>query len=319
MNRLIIALAAAVIASPYAAAWHDEGHVYIARAAVEALPDDVPAFFREGRDSVAHGSIDADVIRNRALPQLHAANAPEHFLDLELLEGRDWPADRYAYFDLCEELGIKPKTAGTLPYAIAEWTQRLTVAFAEHRRYPDNPHIRAKCLTIAGELSHYSADLHMPLHTTIHFNGRVALDDKGKPIPDQPKQHAGVHARVDALPTKIPYNVIFAEPLKAPAAQAELMPYIRKEFEASHALVDRTYELAEHIPPVPVLELEHEEVRAFTIDRTRAGAHFTASLFLTAWRDSERIKLPDWLDRTIFDEHFDPDVVPPQPQPAEAK
>ena len=66
--------------------------------------------------------------------------------------------------------------ASTLPYSIAEWTQRLTIAFAEHRNDPENPHVRAKCLVFAGILSHYAADLHMPLHTSIHWDGR---DDAG--------------------------------------------------------------------------------------------------------------------------------------------
>ncbi len=302
-----------VFTAPWAAAWHDEGHTYIARAAVEALPDDVPAFFREAPAAVAHGSLDADVIRSRDLPQLRAANYPEHFFDLEYLRGRAWPATRFDYYRLCRELGVEPDKAGTLPYAIAELTQRLTMAFAEHRKHPDNEHIRRKCLVIAGELSHYTGDLHMPLHTTIHFNGRVTLDADGQPVADAPKQHEGIHAKVDALPTKLPYNVIFAEPLPAPKAHDELMPFIKAELLKSHALVDRTYELADVLPATADLKLEDEAARAFTIDRTRAAAHFTASIFLTAWRQSETIKLPAWLDRTIFDDTFDPDRVPPQP------
>ncbi|NBC10567.1 MAG: hypothetical protein GVY24_02380 [Planctomycetes bacterium] len=299
--------------APLAHAWHDEGHVYIARGAIEALPEDVPAFFRDGAEAVAHGSLDPDVIRSRDLPQLRAANYPEHYLDLEYLQGREWPEDRYAYIKLCHEMGVEPNTVGTLPYAIAELTQRLTMAFAEHRKHPDNEHIRRKCLVIAGELSHYTADLHMPLHTTWHYNGIAPLGDDGMPIADAPKQHEGIHAAVDALPTKLPYNVIFAEPLPEPKPQEELMPLIQAELLKSHALVDRTYELVEKLPAMEELAIEDAEVRAFTIDRTRAGAHFTACIFLTAWRNSAELETPHWLDRNIFDEDFDPDVVPPQP------
>lgn len=315
-RELLLALLAPLLLAatcPPAHAWHDEGHVYIARAAVAALPDDVPAFFRQSAEAVAHGSLDPDVIRSRALPQVRAANDPEHYLDLEYLQGREWPEDRYAYIKLCHELGLEPSTVGTLPYAIAELAQRLTMAFAEHRRYPDNEHIRRKCLVIAGELSHYTADLHMPLHTTWHFNGIVPLDEAGMPIADAPKEHEGIHAQVDALPTKLPYNAIFAEPLSEPEAQDELMPWIKAELLKSHALVDRTYELAEKLPAMEVLEIEDDEVRAFTRDRARAGASFTAGIFLTAWRHSAEIQTPHWLDRAIFDEDFDPGVVPPQP------
>ena len=183
------------------------------------------------------------------------------------------------------------------------------MAFAEHRRWPDNPHIRAKILVHAGTLAHYTADLHMPLHTTVLFDGRVP---PAAPVPGAGK---GFHARVDALPTKVPYAEIFAQPLDAPEAHAELMPFIAAEFAESHALLDRVYELAPHIPALPDLTLESEGVRAFTIERTRASARFTASIFLSAWRNSKHIKIEPWLDRRVFDDGFDPAKVRPQPAP----
>ncbi len=306
-SSLAIAALAALLARP-ATAWHDEGHVYAARAAVEALPDDVPAFFRQGADTVAHSSLDPDVIRTRSLPQIRDREAPEHYLDYEALDGRPLPATRYEFIRLCQRHDLDPAKVGLLPYTITEWTQQLAMAFAEHRRWPDNPHIRAKCLVYAGILSHYTADLHMPLHTTVHFDGRASHGDDGYESP-----HSGIHAKVDALPTKLPYNQIFAEPLPEPAAAGDVFGFVMDQFHRSHRLVDRVYELEDRLPQVPELTLEDPELIAFTLDRTRAAARFTAEMFLTAWRMSADLETPFWLDRDVFDEAFDPDVIPEQP------
>lgn len=286
-------------------AWHDEGHYYTAVAAAKSMPEDVPAFFREGAPAVGHNALDPDVFKDRNLPQLNHCEFPEHFIDIELLQGHDLPLLRYDYIRLCQELGVDPSKAGTLPYAITEWTQKLTMAFAEHRAYPDNPYIRAKCLVYAGTLAHYAADLHMPLHTSVHWDGRA---EEGVPY-----TRTGIHNKVDALPTKIPYNELFAEPLPTPLASSDIFTFTLDELAKSHALVDRVYEMEPKYPEWSDLNLADEQVRAFTIERTRAAAAFTADLFLSAWRNSADISPPSWLDRRIFDNDFDPAVVPTQP------
>lgn len=301
---LVLATAAllALTARP-AFAWHDEGHVYIALAAAEALPEDVPAFFRAGRHTIAHTSLDPDAVRDPQLPQARQAEGPEHYLDLELLGEHPLPATRYELIALCHELDRDPRHVGFLPYAITEWAQRLTMAFAEHRRYPDNPHIRQKCLVYAGLLAHYTADLHMPLHTTIHFDGRV--EESGR-LP-----HTGIHERIDALPSKLAYVELFEEPVGPVAAQEDVFAFVVEELGRSHALVDRVYEIEPVVPALSEPVIDAEAVRDFTRQRTRAAARFTAAIFLSAWRHSAAIELPGWLDREVFDERFDPETVPP--------
>ena len=69
------------------------------------------------------------------------------------------------------------------------------------------------------------------------------------------------------------------------------------EIDRSHALVERVYELAGAIPagdgPLPA----DSPVAPFAAERMRAAARFTASLYLTAWKDSSAIKLPAWYKR----------------------
>jgi hypothetical protein len=304
-RSLPVFIAALALAMPTASGWHDEGHFYAAVAATNSLPQDVPAFFREGAASIGHGSLDPDVFKNPTLLQLTHCESPEHFMDVEMLKGRELPPLRYDYLRMCRELGVDPTRAGTLPYSITEWTQRLTVAFAEYRSNPDNPHIRAKCLVYAGILSHYAADLHMPLHTSIHWDGRA--------VDGEAYVRTGIHNKIDALPTKVPYNDLFAEPLPTALAAPDLFGFVLDQLGESHKQVDRAYELEPKLPQWSDLSELQGEVRAFTLERERAAAAFTADLFLSAWRSSADIRNPRWLDRKMFDESFDPAKIPQQP------
>ena len=202
---------------------------------------------------------------------------------------------------------MDPKDAGMLPYAIIEWTQRLTLAFAEHRLWPENPYVQIKCLVYAGMLAHYAADLTMPLHTTVHWDGRA--DGEGK------SPRSGIHHKVDALPTKLPYVQIFAEPLPEPRAHEDVFAFVLDQLAANHALVDRVYELEPRLPETGDPEMIDAEVIDFTIGRTRAAAQLTAELIRSAWENSADVDMHWWLDRNTFDRDFDPTRVPEQPSP----
>jgi len=306
-TRRALPILAAVITltTQTASAWHDEGHYYAAVAAVKAMPEDVPAFFREGSATVGHSSIDPDAFKHRDMQHLNHCEAPEHYLDLEMLQGKPLPPLRYDYLKMCHEMDIDPTKAGVLPYSICEWTQRLTIAFAEHRQYPDNPHIKAKCLVYAGVLSHYAADLHMPLHTSIHWDGRA--------VEGETYVGTGIHHKIDALPTKVPYNQLFAEPLPTALPSRDIFEFTIEELVKSNSLVDRVYELEPQVPDQSDMSPLQGDVLAFTLSRHRAAASFTADLFISAWRNSGDVRMPQWLDRKVFDETFDPAVVPQQP------
>lgn len=304
-----VALIGALTIAPLTHAWHDEGHVYAALAAVESLPDDVPEFFREGAETVAHGSLDPDVFKHEAALQLRPLEEPDHYFDLEFLQGRALPPTRAEFYALCGEMGLDPHKVGTLPYAVAEWAQRLTLAFAEYRRWPDNPHVRMKCLIYAGILSHYTADVTMPLHTTWHWDGRI--DETGE------TSHTGIHLKVDALPTKLPFETIYAEPLPAPEASDDILAIAITRIESSNGMVDRVYELEPLIPDFGDMAIESPAVRDLTIEQMRDAAAFTAAVIYSAWVNSADLELPFWLDRPVFDETLDRSQVPPQPRATE--
>ncbi len=287
---ITFAATTALIAAADAGAWHGRGHHVATTLAVHAAADRLPRFFLPAARRVAHCALDPDLFtRPIAPPSLHRSEAPEHYFDVELLGGAPVPAGRYDLLAFCARREIDPRRVGFVPYAVVEWTGRLTVALAEHRRYPDNPHIRAKCLAYAGILSHYAQDLCQPLHTTIHYDGRVGEDGKSP--------RTGIHQKLDAALAKLD-----ADPNRPLAGvkvtvHDELLPAVLAELRRSHALVDRVYELEDALPPLDRPLAADSAARPLLAERLRAAVAFTAALYATAWHNSAAVKLPAWYAR----------------------
>jgi len=287
-NAAILAFTTLLAVAP-APAWHGPGHQKATLLVGEALPKDLPAFFRDGAATIAHCSVDPDLFRFRGFPELRDQEAPEHFFDLELLEGADPPPTRYGFVDFCARKGISPAKIGLLPYALVEWTQRLTMAFAEHRKWPENPHIRRKCLVYAGILSHYAQDACQPLHTTIHYDGRARADGSSP--------RTGIHAKVDALLGKLQIDPKAAAAEVRPVSFDKLMPAVLTRIRQSNALVEEVYRLEAQLPAAGAPLPAEGEVVEFSKGHLRACAEFTGSLFLTAWRQSAEVDIPAWHKR----------------------
>jgi len=292
MKRIMPFLPVAVIllSAAIATGWCNLGHDKATRTALSAAKGKLPEFFAAGAVTIAHCSLDPDAFRRPIAPdELHTAEAPEHYFDMELLEGEDPPPDRDGFITLCAKKKLEVSKIGLVPYAVTEWTQRLSVAFAEHRAWPKDRNIQIKCLVYAGLLAHYAQDLCMPLHTTIHYDGRAN--------PDKSSPRTGIHLKVDALLEKCntPSEKIVKD-LRVKRFE-KLLAAVIAELKRSHALVDKVYQLEDKLPaledPIP----QGSELESFTRERLRAAAGFTASLYITAWENSKDIKLPEWHER----------------------
>ncbi len=184
--------------------WWVNGHASIAEGAASCLPDEMPAFFRAAGKQLGHLSGDPDRWKNPSCKFLRAAEAPDHYIDLEDYEGEELPEDRYKAVALLQKLKKQPERVGMLPYAIMENFDRLSVAFYDWRSDKENPAIKAKCVVYAGVLSHLTGDCVMPLHTTRDYDGK--RDEAGK------MQQKGIHAKIDAFPER---NDLTAEEIAA--------------------------------------------------------------------------------------------------------
>jgi hypothetical protein len=289
MKRMVTLVVGAVFSMSLCGvshAWFTNGHRVATRQAFRLLPKEMPAFFIEGAETAVGACGDPDLFALRTMPELRNAERPDHYLDIEMLRGEALPATRYEFVALCARKKLDPSRVGLLPYAVTEWTERLTIAFAEHRRWPDNKHVQAKCLIYAGMLAHYSEDLWQPLHTTVHFDGR-AKEDGSSP-------QSGIHSRVDALIEKATTDTAALTVSAKVSALTPLLGAVMKEFERSHALVDAVYALEGEMPAAEAPIQANTKTADFAAERMAAAAGFTGSLFLTAWKNSEKFELPAW-------------------------
>ena len=283
IRAIRIAVVVGLVAVP-AEAWWGDGHGIMTEGTVLALPEEMPAFFRQGGDIPSHVVFDPDLFKNRRTLLLSHAEHGEHFFDIEYLGGRAIPTKRFDFIALCFELQLDPSRVGMAPYAIAEWTERLAVAFAEHRQWPENEAIQQKCLVYAGILAHYAQDVCQPLHATWDYDGKKQADGTvvGK----------GIHEQVDSAVERLGFA-----PEELAAEQdivvfASLMEAITGQIKKSNWRVEEVYALWGHWE-----DESDARVRALTLDLARTSVCFTASLYLTAWHQSAEIRLPRWLER----------------------
>lgn len=284
-----ILIVAFVTATGNAGAWHYDGHRKVVAPALKLLEGKLPEFFVKGGDLVAHCSGDPDAFKDLSEGPLRDAEYPEHFLDWELLKDNLPPATRSEFIFLCNKLRVSPRNVGFLPYALCEWEQRLEVALTEHRRWPDNPHIRTKALVYAGILAHYASDLCQPLHLTVDYDGRVKADGISP--------RSGIHMKMDALlgKSRFPDDDVLKD-LKPEVWTSALVSVI-EEIKKGRTLIDRVYELEPKFPAANEPLGDDPKVLAFVRDRMRCSVEFLASCYLTAWERSAARKMPDWYNR----------------------
>jgi hypothetical protein len=278
MRKYLVSLGLLLVALVGSApAWWVKGHGTVAEAATARLPEEMPRFFRAAGKQLAHLAGDPDRWKNPQARHLRAAESPDHYLDLEDLEGKDLPADRFQAAALLTQLKHPPERTGMLPYALMENFDRLTVAFYDLRAEPDNEAVRMKCIVYAGVLSHFTGDTVMPLHTTRDYDGKRG--------PNGSMVQRGIHAKIDGFPEK---NGLTAEEMSRglePKAVDDVWAYVLKTILTSHSHVSRCYEL----DAAGAFEKPTAESRAFILERCRAGAQFTMDLWYNAWLRSAKL------------------------------
>lgn len=185
--------------------WGGKGHFLVNSQAAETMPDEMPPFFREAADRLGVLGAHPDRLRFRALRHLNNANAVDHYMNSELLQGREAPRDRYGYALLLKELepdNNQPQKAGTLPYKIAEMYETLVAEFTLYRKElartgPDSPLTRQfqeNAIYTAGMLGHFVADATQPLHATVHHDG---WDESREPNPEGFRTKPGLHSQFE--------------------------------------------------------------------------------------------------------------------------
>lgn len=158
--------------------WGFWAHKEIARAAIESLPAGLRPFFRGHKDSLIEKSVEPDQ-RRFADPQ----EGFTHFINIDRYGTYPFAELPKRYEEAVRKFGKgSVDSAGTVPWRIAEYTQKLTDAFRRGKS--------VEIVACASWLSHYVADAHVPLHATENYDGQLT-------------NQRGIHARWESrIPEK---------------------------------------------------------------------------------------------------------------------
>jgi hypothetical protein len=276
----------------------------INRLAAESLPSDVPAFLRspEAIDEIEYLGPEPDRWRSPAEPELNAAQAPDHFIDLEYADMiGTLPRRRYDYIaaltaaeithpDLARQL--QPERVGFQPYITSEVWERLKAAMRAYRdlsaKQEDTKPVEAAILFYAGWLGHYVGDGSMPLHVTRDYNGWVEKDN-----PNGYTTEHTIHGQFESVFVGANLKPEDVRPLISPVHPVTdewdaYMAYLRH----SNTLVEKVYQLDKQ---QGFTGAGTPEAKQFTAERLAAGASMLRDLIDSAWIESAR-PVPQWHD-----------------------
>ncbi len=267
-------------------AWEQDGHRMINKLAISNLPADVPAFLRSQAaiDEIEYLGPEPDRWRSRAEPELSAAQAPEHFIDLEAADALGpLPHKRLDFEAKVFAAGLRPEVIGLQPWETDEVWERLKAAMREYRFLAaagrDTKPLEAAILFYAGWLGHYVGDGSQPLHVTVNYNGWTGPNPNGYTTSRQihhlfegPFVAANMHApdvQAKMTPTKVIDGDMFDD----------YVAYLRH----TGTYVEKVYKLEK---AGGFVGAGSPESRDFTAARLADGASMLRDMIYTAWIDS---------------------------------
>jgi len=283
---VFILLASAFLHAPFAYAWGNEGHRIINRLAISSLPPDCPAFLRSPNaiDEIEYLGPEPDRWRSPAEPELNAAQAPEHFIDLELADALGPLARRRFDFEAAAfAAGQRPEKIGLQPWEATEVWERLKAALREYRRlsaaHQDTRAVEQAATFYAGWLGHYVGDASQPLHTTVQYNGWTGPNPNGYSTAHTIHwQFEGPFVGANLHPADVQPRMTPVHPLEGDVF-ADYIAYLRQ----SSKHVEKVYQLEK----IGGFEGKGtQESRDFTADRLAAGASMLRDMIYSAWLQS---------------------------------
>jgi S1/P1 Nuclease len=283
---VVPAVAGLALCAPFAHAWGNEGHRMVNKLAASNLPAEVPAFLRskEAVDEIEYLGPEPDRWRSPAEPELNAAQAPEHFIDLELADALGpLPHKRLDFEAKVFAAGERPEKIGLQPWATDEVWERLKAAMRAYRALKaqgqDTKQVEQAIIFYAGWLGHYVGDGSQPLHTTVQYNGWTGPNPHGYTTShtihwqfEGPFVAANIHP-ADVAPDMTPAKVIDGDMFDA------YLAYLRH----TATYVEKVYQLEK---AGGFVGAGTSESRSFTAQRLAAGASMLRDMIYTAWVDS---------------------------------
>ncbi len=273
-------------------AWGNEGHRLINRLAATSLPADTPAFLRteSAANEIEYLGPEPDRWRSRAEPELAAAQAPEHFINLEPADALGpLPRNRLDFEAKVFAAGQRPEKVGLQPWEANEVWERLKAALREYRSLQaakqDTRGVEAAAIFYAGWLGHYVGDASQPLHATDKYNGWVG------PNPNKYTTEPQIHWQFEGPFVAANEREADVRPkMTAPKTiDGDMFDSYVAYLRHTATYVERVYQLDKAGGFVGAGSAESRE---FTAERLAAGASMLRDMIYTAWLESAK-PVPD--------------------------
>ncbi|AMR26582.1 hypothetical protein A0257_05325 [Hymenobacter psoromatis] len=167
MKKLVLSLGLAALllgpAAPAARAWGFLGHRVITQVAVYELPAGMQAFYFRHMAELVRLSTAPDERRNQ-----DPTEGPKHFIDLDhYSEDNPFAKVPRNYDEAVSKFSADTlKKYGTVPWVVIETKNKLAAAFSALDT--------VAIIKYSAELSHYTADAFVPLHTTVNYDGQLS-------------------------------------------------------------------------------------------------------------------------------------------------
>jgi hypothetical protein len=270
-------------------AWGEAGHKMIGLAAAQALPADMPAFFRDAAAQLSYLNPEPDRWKDRSErdrdPALEQGTSPEHFMDMDMIAADRMDnalaaPNRFAYADTLQLLNLKPSVVGLLPFRIIELTQTLRLEWKFWRGTTDDATkhaIEARIINDAGILGHYIADGSNPMHTSVQYNGWTG------PNPNRYATDRGAHSRFESAYVGAQMKITDVAPLipKEVRAITNIRASTIAYLNESRGQVERLYQVDKAAPFGA--QTVSPENRQFTAERLAAGARMLRDVWYSAY------------------------------------
>ena len=295
---LVVAAVVLALFQRHAGAWGAAGHRVVSRAAILALPADVPPFLARQIDWIGSRSVLADSWRGPTEPFAKESEDPNHVWYTEQFAFlRQIPRSRNefmlaVYDEHLRLTAIDPAKAaltnihytGTLPYAATEGYERLKVAFRTWRELQtqkkDTTFIEQDAAFYVGWLGHYIADAAQPLHSSVNHDGWVGNNPKN-------------YTRDGAIHWQFENTFVDLMGLKEGDSQARIPSVARRVADPFTAVLQHIDRAHTHVEQVYQLEARkayddrsNQDARELVYLCTADAATLLRDLIYTAWVSS---------------------------------
>lgn len=271
-------------------------HRTINQLAIYQLPKSMQYFFYGNKEYIVKESVRPDERRNT-----DSTEAPKHFIDFEAYgDSAAWKMP----VELNEAQRIFSKDTlvkyGYLPYVLVDVQQKLTAAFRSKNK--------DSILFYAADLGHYIGDAHVPLHTTIHYDGQG---------PDQKGLHSLWESTIPEIELAT-YNLRGKQKAKyISSIPNKIWSVLRNSFRLTKDVFELEREVSKSFTPATKYRMQMrrgKETRSYSTEFAKAyakrlaptinnqavsSANTLADFWYTAWVDAGRPDLAQLLPAPV--------------------